>query len=138
MIEVSAAIIKKDGKILIAQRSRNKLQGFKWEFPGGKVESDETVKESLKREIKEELNIDIEVKEMFGENVFEYPNGSIKLIAFFAEWMSGDLKLVEHEKVEWVTIGQLKYYDFAPADIPFLEKLSAYESYYCGGESIPT
>ncbi len=123
MIEVSAAIIKKDGKILIAQRGRNKSQALKWEFPGGKVELNETAKESLKREIKEELNIDIEVKEVFGETIFEYPNGSIKLISFHAEWISGDLKVLEHEKIEWVTIDKLKDYDFAPADITFVEKL---------------
>ncbi|SDL01312.1 (deoxy)nucleoside triphosphate pyrophosphohydrolase [Natronincola ferrireducens] len=123
MIEVSAAIIKKEGKILIAQRNRNKSQSFKWEFPGGKVEAKETAEESLKREIKEELNIDIDVKEMFDETVFEYSNGSIKLMAFNAEWISGDLKVLEHEKIEWVTIEELKYYDFAPADIPFIKKL---------------
>ncbi len=123
MLEVSAAIIKKEGKVLIAQRNRNKSQGLKWEFPGGKVEADETAKESLIREIKEELNIDIEVKEKFGENVFEYPAGSIRLIAFNAEWVSGDLKILEHEKVEWVTIDNLNNYDFSPADIYFVEKL---------------
>lgn len=123
MIEVSAAIIKKDGKILIAQRSRNKSQSFKWEFPGGKVESNETVRESLKREIREELNIEIEVQDKFGESLFEYPTGSIKLIAFYAEWVSGNIKVLEHEKIEWVSIEELKYYDFAPADILFVEKL---------------
>ncbi len=123
MLEVSAAIIKKEGKVLIAQRNRNKSQGLKWEFPGGKVEADETAKESLVREIKEELNIDIEVREKFGENIFEYPAGSIKLIAFNAKWVSGDLKILEHEKVEWVTIDKLDNYGFSPADIYFVEKL---------------
>jgi 8-oxo-dGTP diphosphatase len=127
MIEVSAAIINKNGKILIAQRNRNKSQGLKWEFPGGKVEPYETAQECLKREIKEELNIDIEVKELFGESIFEYSNGSIKLIAFHAEWISGDLKVFEHEKVEWITVDRLKGYDFAPADIPFVEKLGGIE-----------
>lgn len=123
MIMVSAAIIQKDGNILIAQRGRNKSQGLKWEFPGGKLEDNETAEESLVREIKEELNIDIEVGERVGENIFEYPSGKIKLIAFYADWKSGDLKLLEHEKVKWVKASELKTFDFAPADIPFVEKL---------------
>ena len=103
MIEVSAAIIKKDEKILIAQRGENKSEALKWEFPGGKIEENETPEESLVREIKEELNIDIEVMDFFDENIYEYPTGKIKLIAFYAEWKSGTLELLEHEKVQWVS-----------------------------------
>jgi len=123
MIEVSAAIIEKDGKVLIAQRQGNKSQGLKWEFPGGKIEPEETAEESLKREIKEELDIDIDVKEMFGESIYKYPTGTIKLIAFYSEWKSGDLKLFEHNAVKWVTVDELKAYDFAPADIAFIRKM---------------
>lgn len=123
MIEVSAAIIKKDENILIAQRGRNKSQGLMWEFPGGKLETNETAEESLVREIKEELNIDIEVGDRFGENIYEYPSGKIKLIAFHAKWTSGDLKLLEHEKIKWVKVNELTAFEFAPADIPFVEKL---------------
>lgn len=123
MIEVSAAIIKKDDRILIAQRDRKKSQGLKWEFPGGKLEPNESAEESLVREIKEELNIDIEVGEKLGESIFEYPSGRIKLIAFYAEWKSGDLKVLEHEKVKWVKANELKAFEFAPADIPFVEKI---------------
>lgn len=124
MIEVSAAIIKKGETILIAQRGRNKSQGLMWEFPGGKLEANETAEESLVREIKEELNIDIEVGERFGENIYEYPSGKIKLIAFYAQWKSGDLKLFEHEKIKWVKVNELKAFEFSPADIPFVEKLA--------------
>jgi len=123
MIEVSAAIIERDGKILIAQRPGNKSQGLKWEFPGGKVEPDETAEESLRREIREELDIDIEVKALLGENIYEYPNGTIKLIGFYSEWISGNLKLHEHISVKWVAADELKDYDFAPADIAFVKKL---------------
>ncbi|HVJ48436.1 (deoxy)nucleoside triphosphate pyrophosphohydrolase [Desulfitobacterium sp.] len=124
MIEVSAAIIKKGEAILIAQRGRNKSQGLMWEFPGGKLEANETAEKSLVREIKEELNIDIEVGERFGENIYEYPSGKIKLIAFYAQWKSGDLKLFEHEKIKWVKVNELKAFEFSPADIPFVEKLA--------------
>lgn len=123
MIEVSAAIIKKDGKILIAQRNKNQSLALKWEFPGGKVEPNETIQESLKREIKEELNIDIEVKEKFGEISFEHANNILKLTAFYAEWVSGELKALEHEKLEWVAVEDLENFDFAPADMYFVKKL---------------
>lgn len=123
MIEVSAAIIHKGETILIAQRNRHKAQGLMWEFPGGKLEANESAQESLVREIKEELNIDIEVGERFGENIHEYPAGTIKLIAFYAQWISGDLKPTEHENIRWVKIKELNDFEFAPADVPFVEKL---------------
>ena len=124
MINVSAAIIIKDDNILIAQRGKKKSQGLKWEFPGGKLEPNESAEESLVREIKEELNIDIEVGEKLGESIFEYPSGRIKLIAFYCEWKSGDLRLLEHEEVKWVKAKALSAFEFAPADIPFVEKLA--------------
>jgi len=123
MIEVSAAIIKKDGKILIAQRNRNQSLALKWEFPGGKVEPNESIKQGLKREIREELNIDIEVKEKLGEILFEHSNNILKLTAFYAEWVSGDLEALEHERLEWVTVEELENFDFAPADMYFVKKL---------------
>lgn len=123
MLEVSAAIIRKDDRVLIAQRGRDKSLGLKWEFPGGKIESNETPEESLIREIKEELNIDIEIEEFFAENIHEYQSGKIKLIAFLARWKSGDIKLAEHEQIKWVKVDELNAYDFATADLPFVEKL---------------
>lgn len=129
MIEVSAAIIERNGKFLIAQRPANKSQGLKWEFPGGKAESGETAEESLVREIREELDIDIKVKALLGESIYEYPNGAIKLIGFYSEWVSGSLKLHEHKAVKWVTAKELKYYDFSPADMFFVKKLAENPGY---------
>ncbi len=123
MILVSAAIIKREDKVLIAQRNRHKSQAFKWEFPGGKIEANETVQESLERELMEELSIRIAVREFFAESIYNYDSGEIKLIAYFADYVEGEISLMEHEAVEWVTIGELKNYDFAPADIPFISKL---------------
>lgn len=123
MIEVSAAIIHRGENILIAQRNRHKAQGLMWEFPGGKLEANESAQESLVREIKEELNIDIEVEEKLGESIYEYPTGIIKLIAFHAQWISGDLKPTEHESIRWVKLRELNDFEFAPADIPFIERL---------------
>src|SRR5690554_3429200 len=98
MIKVSAAIIKENDKILIAQRGSNKSNALKWEFPGGKIEENETPEESLIREIKEELNIDIKVVDFFCENTYKYPSVKIKLLAYNAMWVSGELKPLEHER----------------------------------------
>lgn len=123
MKEVTAAIIIEKNKILIAQRGANEKLAGKWEFPGGKIELGETPQQCLKREIREELEVDIEVGSYLGESIYTYSNGEIKLIAYFATIIGGEIKLSVHDKIEWVTIGAMDKYDFAPADIPFVEKL---------------
>ena len=123
MKEVTAGIIIDNNKILIAQRGANEKLAGKWEFPGGKIELDETPQECLKREIKEELEVDIEVGDYLGESIYTYPNGEINLIAYFATVVDGDIKLSVHDKIEWITIGEIDEYDFAAADIYFVEKL---------------
>lgn len=120
---VTAAVIANNGKILIAQRSGNQNQAGKWEFPGGKIEPGETPEECLKREIKEELGIDIEVNDFFGESIYQYESGEIKLIAYKARWVGGEFKLEAHSQIKWVKPFELDNYDFSPADIPFVEKL---------------
>ena len=123
MIQVVAGIIYKDGKILIAKRNLQKDQGGQWEFPGGKVEKGETNKEALKREIKEELDADIEVKEYVGENEFHYPEKDVKLIFYKAELISAKVKLLEHEDYKWIKIEEFSKYDFAEADKKVFEWL---------------
>lgn len=123
MIQVVAGIIYKDGKILIAKRNLHKDQGGKWEFPGGKVEKGETNEEALKREIKEELDADIEVKEYVGENEFHYPEKDVKLIFYKANLISDRVKLLEHEDYKWIKIEESSKYDFAEADKKVFEWL---------------
>ena len=123
MIQVVAGIIYKDGKILIAKRNLQKDQGGKWEFPGGKVEKGETNGEALKREIKEELDADIEVKEYVGENEFHYPEKDVKLIFYKAELISDGVKLLEHEDYKWIKIEEAPKYEFAEADKKVFEWL---------------
>jgi len=91
MKEVTAAIILKDNKVLIAQRAPGKNQAGKWEFPGGKVELGETPQECLNREIREELEVDIEVLDIFGESIYAYHSGTIKLMAYWCKWISGEV-----------------------------------------------
>ena len=123
MKKVIGAILVKDKLILIAKRkSTDKLAG-KWEFPGGKLEDGETERECLKREMHEEFNINVHVGDFFAENIHNYGQGIIDLRIFWATWIDGDFELNDHDDYKWVTVAQLKDYDFLPADIPILEKL---------------
>lgn len=125
MKEVTAAIILKGNKVLIAQRAPADNLAGKWEFPGGKLEFRETLQECLKREIREELDVEIEVLDFFGESIYGYHSGTIKLMAYWCKWISGDFTLRVHTKIAWVNQHELDLYDFAPADIPLVEKLKA-------------
>lgn len=125
MKEVTAAIILKDNKILIAKRAPGENQAGKWEFPGGKIEPGETLQDCLKREIKEELEVDIQVLDFFGQSIYSYHSGTIQLMAYWCQWMSGEFTLKVHSSLEWVYQDELDNYDFAPADIPLVEKLKA-------------
>ncbi|MCF8010751.1 MAG: (deoxy)nucleoside triphosphate pyrophosphohydrolase [Clostridiales bacterium] len=118
MKKVTAAIIEKNGKILITQRPRTDKLSLKWEFPGGKVESGETPEECLVREIKEELNLDIKITGHFMNSNYKYESGEIELICYFAEITGGEITLNFHETAKWIERGNLKDFDFAPADIP--------------------
>lgn len=117
MIEVVAGIIYKDGKFLIAQRSLKKAQGGLWEFPGGKVEPEETKENALIREIKEEFNADIRVDGYVGENVHHYPEKDIKLMFYKATLLSDTITLNEHEDYKWITKEDKDKYKFAGADV---------------------
>ena len=125
MKQVTAAIILKDNKVLIAQRAPEDNLAGKWEFPGGKIEPGETPQECLKREIREELDVNIEVLDFFGESIYAYHSGTIKLMAFWCQWISGDFTLKVHSHIAWVNHNELDLYDFAPADIPLADKLKA-------------
>lgn len=117
MIDVVAAVIQnKEGKILIAQRNLKKSQGGLWEFPGGKIEPNETKEEAIIREIKEEMDIDIEAKKFIDQKIFNYPDKDINLIAIECKKIKGDIKLNEHEDIKWVNKNELRNFNFAPAD----------------------
>ena len=121
--QVTAAIIKKDGKYLICQRSADDECGLQWEFPGGKLEEGETLEECIIREIKEELNLDIKVLDVFTTNVYHIFDKEVLFTVFNAEIVGGTMKLNEHNDARWVTLEELPDYEFMPADIVFVEKL---------------
>ena len=114
--DVVAAIIIKDDKYFIAQRNRNKHMGLSWEFPGGKVEEGESFEIALKREIEEELNIEINIKNKLGEENYQDDKINVKLHYFICSYANGEIILNEHENSAWVTKNDFKNYNFAEGD----------------------
>ena len=117
-ITVIAAIIKKNDKILIASRKNSMCGNSGWEFPGGKVELEESFQQCLIREINEEFCVDIRVGEIVAESKHKIPNKIIHLIAFDAEIVSGEITLQVHDKILFVEPEKLLDYNLLPADIP--------------------
>jgi 8-oxo-dGTP diphosphatase len=121
---VTAAIIEKDGKILIAKRKKGGHQGNKWEFPGGKLADGEKPEDGLRRELREEFGIEAAISDFIASSTFHYPHLSIELVAYRATCLSGDFKLYDHEEIKWVLPSELNRYTFSEADIPIMEKIS--------------
>lgn len=124
-VEVVAAIIYCKNEILCVQRPKNKLSYIseKFEFPGGKIEKNETQKEALERELVEELNIKTDIKSLFLTVVHQYPHFELTMHSFICEVKSKELVLHEHISLEWLTLNELKKLDWAAADIPIVNKL---------------
>lgn len=123
-ILVVAALIKKDDKVLIARRSTGDENVLgKWEFPGGKVEQNETEEHAIEREIKEEFELIIKANKYITNNVCEYPTKIVDLRLYECEYISGEFKLHDHSEYKWVNINDLLNYDLAPADIPLAKYL---------------
>ncbi len=126
MITVTAAIIEKNGLILAARKKPGlHLAGY-WEFPGGKVEGQETAEECLKRELKEELGIRCEVGAFFAESVHDYGIRTIRLLAYHVIHCDGDFQLSDHDEIRWLPADALQNLHWAPADIPIVHRLIAH------------
>tara|TARA_B100000579_G_scaffold429343_1_gene440933 strand:- start:268 stop:639 length:372 start_codon:yes stop_codon:yes gene_type:complete len=123
MINVVAAIIKKNDHFLIVQRNRKKHLGLKWEFPGGKVMESETFEEALLREIKEELNIIIILQDKIAEEKYKDEKIDIVLHYFLCTQESGTIELNEHEDLAWVEKKDFGKYNFAEGDSNILRLL---------------
>jgi 8-oxo-dGTP diphosphatase len=122
MIKVTCAIIEHENKTLVVQRSESMKLPLKWEFPGGKIEDNETEEASIKREIREELNIEIELISRLTPVTFKYPNFVINLIPFIATYLKGEIMLFEHKNYKWLLKEELLNLDWAEADIPIVEE----------------
>ena len=123
MKDVTAAIIERDGNILIARRREGLPMAGKWEFPGGKVEEGEMPEECLRRELREEFGIEAEVGEFIAASEFDYGEIHIRLLAYHVYYRSGDFIPTDHSEVRWVPAAELANYDFSEADKPIVLKL---------------
>jgi mutator protein MutT len=122
-VEVSAALVFRDGKLLITRRHAKAHLGGLWEFPGGKREADETFEECLVREIREELGIEISVGELFGEIFHDYPEKSVRLKFFICKLISGEPQPLDCASVKWIGKRELGDFEFPAADAQLLQKL---------------
>jgi 8-oxo-dGTP diphosphatase len=121
---VAAAVIEKEGHILIAKRKRGKMHSGKWEFPGGTLERGETPEECLKRELLEELALITEVGDLICASEYDYtPDWTIRLLVYQTNIISGSFNLNAHDEIRWVKPTDLDSYDFPEADRPIVEIL---------------
>ncbi|MCP3742013.1 (deoxy)nucleoside triphosphate pyrophosphohydrolase [Rossellomorea sp. BNER] len=123
-IHVVGAVIFKNNKILCAQRGTEKSLPLLWEFPGGKVEKGEKQEEALKREIQEEMHCTIDIGEKIEYTVHEYDFGIVHLTTYFCNLIKGEPVLTEHAAIKWLLPEELHYLEWAPADIPAIEKIA--------------
>lgn len=123
MVEVVAALIWKNNKLMICQRPANKSRGLLWEFVGGKVESGETKEQALIRECKEELNVLLSVGDVFMDVLHEYPDLTVHLTLFNATIAEGEPQKLEHNDIKWITPSEIPNYEFCLADEEILKKI---------------
>ena len=124
-VRVVAAIIIHENKIFATQRGYGEFKDG-WEFPGGKIEPGETPQEALVREIKEELDIEIEVKDFLETVEYDYPEFRLSMDCFFCTIRSGELVLKEHEAAKWLTAETLESVEWLPADKGLIEGIREY------------
>lgn len=119
-VNVVAAIIQDGDKIFATQRGYGEFKDD-WEFPGGKIEKGETPQQALRREIEEELDIEITVGDMLTVVEYDYPTFHLSMQCFLCKIESGKLTLKEHEAAKWLTRDQLDSVDWLPADVEVVE-----------------
>lgn len=124
-VQVCAAVIIDQDKVLITLRPEGKRFGGFWEFPGGKVDPGETPRQALVRELKEELDIEVKIDDIFKTVNHRYDWGSVMILAYLCQWQGGTIKHLEVADHRWVTARQFTDYNILPADQPILQKLQA-------------
>ncbi len=123
-MDVTAAIIKKDGRYLICQRAADDECPLLWEFPGGKTEQGETPEQCIKREIMEELAVDIEVKSVFANTNYSFNGRTVRFTFFNCDITKGDIRLNVHNDMRWVLPMEMKEFSFMPADVDIVEMIT--------------
>ena len=123
VIPVSSAIIIKNGKILIGLRSKKDQGGGLWEFPGGKIELEESDINAIIRELKEELGINAIVEQKVMQYVHKYKNTLYDISFFEINSFNGEVKMNVHDEIKWIDLSNLKDYVFISGDLLFIDKL---------------
>ena len=123
MTQVVAALIWRENKFMICQRPKNKTRALEWEFVGGKVEKGESLEAALIRECMEELDVKVEVGDIFMEVDHEYPDITVHLTLFNAVISEGEIKMLEHNDIRFIEPSEIPQYNFCPADKEILEKI---------------
>lgn len=121
-IEVACAIIEREGKVLCTQRSETMSLPLKWEFPGGKINDEESPEECLKRELAEELGIEVTIGAPLPISTYHYPTFSVTLYPFICKIVSGEIVLHEHAAMSWLSSEELQNLDWAEADGPVIRE----------------
>ncbi len=124
-IDVVAGVIRRDDRFLITQRMANDTLGGYWEFPGGKVEPGEELRDALRRELLEELGVETKIGAQIHHVVHAYPDRDVRLYFFAATILSGEPQKIEVADLAWVTSAQFSAYEFPAADLPLLNQLRA-------------
>ncbi len=122
-IEVAAGLIFDKGRLLIAQRNESDHLGGLWEFPGGKLESGEDYPDCLRRELREELGIDVEVGELVEKISHQYPERKVLIKFFCCNIILGEPKPLDCQNLEWVKADELENYEFPPADAQLIQRI---------------
>jgi 8-oxo-dGTP diphosphatase len=124
-IEVVAAIIHHDGAYFATQRGYGEFEGM-WEFPGGKIEPGESQETALKREIQEELGVDITIGELLCTTEYDYPTFHLTMHCYLCSVASGEIELREHKSAQWLTAETLDTIEWLPADKDVIDKLKTF------------
>lgn len=124
-IEVVAGVIFDENKVLATQRGYGKYEGY-WEFPGGKIEEGETHKQALVRELKEELEVEVEVGEIMTTINYNYPDFQLVMYCYKTKIIGGEIKLLEHKDYCFVDANHIMLLDWLPADLGFVKELKEY------------
>jgi 8-oxo-dGTP diphosphatase len=122
-IRVACGLIYDNGKIFICRRGPDKFLAGYWEFPGGKVEPNESLEGCLARELYEELEMKVEVKKQFKTVFHQYEDFGIELISFICDFISSEYLMSDHDEYEWIDVADLMKKKLAPADIPIAQAL---------------